>query len=64
MDLNLNKYYYNTYQVLANSIVQGHFAEKYVPSHVRNIIVAERYQDWLYSTTRFTNASIVVRMMG
>ncbi|CDS13205.1 hypothetical protein LRAMOSA05383 [Lichtheimia ramosa] len=27
--------------VLANSIVQGHFAEKYVPSHVRNIIVAE-----------------------
>ncbi|KAI7880966.1 hypothetical protein K492DRAFT_225615 [Lichtheimia hyalospora FSU 10163] len=27
--------------VLANSIVHGHFAEKYVPSNVRNIIVAE-----------------------
>ncbi|CDH54140.1 na h [Lichtheimia corymbifera JMRC:FSU:9682] len=27
--------------VLANSIVQGHFAEKYVPNNVRNIIVAE-----------------------
>ncbi|ORY95837.1 Cation/H+ exchanger [Syncephalastrum racemosum] len=27
--------------VLANSIVQGHFAEKYVPAHVRNIISAE-----------------------
>ncbi|KAK4520034.1 uncharacterized protein ATC70_008162 [Mucor velutinosus] len=27
--------------VLANSIVQGHFAEKYVPANIRNIIIAE-----------------------
>ncbi|KAL7331196.1 hypothetical protein PS15p_203420 [Mucor circinelloides] len=27
--------------VLANSIVQGHFAEKYVPVNIRNIIIAE-----------------------
>ncbi|KAI8647216.1 Cation/H+ exchanger [Parasitella parasitica] len=27
--------------VLANSIVQGHFAEKYVPKNIRNIIIAE-----------------------
>jgi len=27
--------------VLASSIVQGHFAEKHVPSHIRNLILAE-----------------------
>ncbi|KAI9245702.1 Cation/H+ exchanger [Phascolomyces articulosus] len=27
--------------VLANSIVQGHFAEKYVPQHIRHLIAAE-----------------------
>lgn len=30
------------FQVLANSIVQGKFAEKHVPTHVRHIISCER----------------------
>lgn len=37
-------------QVLANSIVQGHFAEKYVPVNIRNIIIAERYESFVLYT--------------
>lgn len=32
-----------SFQVLANSIVQGKFAEKHVPLHVRQIISCERF---------------------